>query len=203
MIPSIRGSRCCRRHFRPSIVTASRGRTSESILRTAGVTKGALYHHFPGKDALGQAVIDEVILQLTRDKWLNPLAESDSPLDTLIRIIADTPTEPADITGGCPLNNLSQEMSPLDETFRLKLVQVFEAWRESIAQTFRHAQARGTVREDIDPDEASLFVLACYEGYFSLAKNAQDPRVIQSGKKMLIRYLESMRVQPLGASTAL
>jgi AcrR family transcriptional regulator len=34
-------------------------RTSvEAVMRTAGVSKGALYHHFPGKDALFEAVMD-------------------------------------------------------------------------------------------------------------------------------------------------
>ena len=33
----------------------------DEILKNAGVTKGALYHHFESKKALGLAVIDEVL----------------------------------------------------------------------------------------------------------------------------------------------
>ena len=33
----------------------------DAILGKAGVTKGALYHHFENKEALGYAVIEEVI----------------------------------------------------------------------------------------------------------------------------------------------
>jgi AcrR family transcriptional regulator len=32
----------------------------EAVLRAAGVSRGALYHHFPGKEALFEAVLDEV-----------------------------------------------------------------------------------------------------------------------------------------------
>ena len=32
-----------------------------SILERTGVTKGALYHHFPNKQALGYAVLEEVV----------------------------------------------------------------------------------------------------------------------------------------------
>jgi TetR/AcrR family transcriptional regulator, transcriptional repressor for nem operon len=40
-----------------------------AILAAAGVTKGALYHHFENKEALGYAVVDEVIASRTREKW--------------------------------------------------------------------------------------------------------------------------------------
>jgi len=42
---------------------AERGYTAtsiEEIIRRAGVARGALYHHFPGKDALFRAVYDDV-----------------------------------------------------------------------------------------------------------------------------------------------
>jgi AcrR family transcriptional regulator len=32
----------------------------EAVMRAAGVSKGALYHHFPGKDALFEAVLDRI-----------------------------------------------------------------------------------------------------------------------------------------------
>ena len=32
---------------------------------------------------------------------------------------------------GCPLNNLAQEMSPLDEGFRTRTQQVFELWMQT------------------------------------------------------------------------
>lgn len=40
-------------------------RTSiEAVMRAAGVSKGALYHHFPGKDALFEAVLDRITLRI-------------------------------------------------------------------------------------------------------------------------------------------
>ena len=45
----------------------------------------------------------------------------------------------------------------------------------------------------VDPDEAATFLIATYEGYISLAKSSQDPRVLQSGKRQMTRYLDSLR----------
>jgi len=38
-----------------------------AILAAAGVTKGALYHHFDSKEALGYAVVAEVPASMTRE----------------------------------------------------------------------------------------------------------------------------------------
>lgn len=55
----------------------------DTILAT-GVTKGALYYHFRSKEALGYAMVDEVIAASTRQKWLRPLRDGVNPIDTLI-----------------------------------------------------------------------------------------------------------------------
>ncbi len=51
----------------------------DTILAQAGVTKGALYHHFPDKAALGYAVVDEVVRGLLLDRWLGLLDPSEDP----------------------------------------------------------------------------------------------------------------------------
>ncbi|MGA7930606.1 MAG: helix-turn-helix domain-containing protein, partial [Candidatus Sulfotelmatobacter sp.] len=45
----------------------------EAILAAAGVTKGALYYHFDDKEALGYAVLDEVMASDLHQKWVQPL----------------------------------------------------------------------------------------------------------------------------------
>ena len=82
------------------------------------MTKGALYYQFDNKKALGYGVVDEVVASLTREKWVRPLQNAKNPIDTLIRIVQSTSLKPEDLQRGCRLNNLSQEMSPLDAGFR-------------------------------------------------------------------------------------
>jgi hypothetical protein len=57
----------------------------------------------------------------------------------------------------------------------------------------REGQTRGVVRSDVDPDETATFLIAANEGCWSLAKNSQDVRVLKSGMRSMIRYLESLR----------
>jgi AcrR family transcriptional regulator len=175
------------------------GTDLDTILAAAGVTKGALYHHFDGKEALGYAIVDEVLAGITHDKWLRPLRDAENPVDALIQIVQSTSLEPEHVRGGCPLNNLAQEMSPLDEGFRKKLAKLFDDWQDGIAVALRNGRKRGTVRRDVDPRETATFLVALYEGYISLAKSAQDARVLQSGKRQMVRYLESLRPSRPGA----
>ena len=165
----------------------------DAILAAAGVTKGALYYHFDSKEALGYAVVDEVIAGVTHDKWLHPLRNTKSPVDTLVAIVQSTSLRPEDLKRGCPLNNLAQEMSPIDDGFRQRTARVFKNWHDAIAMALREGQKRGIVRNDVNPDEAATFLIAAYEGYLSLAKNSQDARILRSGQRNLIHHLESLR----------
>ena len=191
--PDATRARLLRATFQQVHRSGFQGTDLDSILRAAGVTKGALYHHFENKDALGYALVDEFLTELTHDKWLRPLADAADPLEALTRIVQATSLKPRDVENGCPVNNLAQEMAPLDEGFRRRVSRVFEEWRNGIAAALRSGQRRGLVRAGLDVDEAATFFIAAYEGFISLAKAAQDPRVLQAGRKSLVRHLESLR----------
>ena len=164
-----------------------------TILAATKVTKGALYHHFGSKEALGYAIVDEVIAELVRERWLRPLLRDGQPIDMLIGIVRRMPARLSDVRESCPLLNLAQEMSPLDEQFRKRLEKLFLAWQQGIATVLRRGQSQGTVRRDLNPDETASFLVAMIEGYASLAKNAQDPRVWEVGTSNIVGWLNSLR----------
>jgi len=165
----------------------------DTILAAAGVTKGALYHHFDGKEALGYAIVEEIIAPDVRGQWLSPLHRGKDPIDALIGIVQGISVRPEDVRGGCPLNNLNQEMSPLDAGFRKRLATLFRAWREGIADALREGQIYGKVRREIEPAEVAGFLIAMVEGYASLAKNAQDAKVMKAGIKNIVGWLQTLR----------
>lgn len=166
----------------------------DTILASTGVTKGALYYHFDSKEALGYAVVEEIIAGLTHDKWVLPLQSDKDPIDTLIGIVQRSSVRPEDLRGGCPWNNLSQEMSPLDEGFRKRLARVFRAWQQGIAAALRKGQTQGRVRRDVEPADAAGFLIAMFEGYVSLAKNTQDVKVLKAGIRNIVGWLRSLRL---------
>jgi AcrR family transcriptional regulator len=173
----------------------------DNILSKAGVTKGALYHHFGSKQELGYAVVDELIREEILDRWVRSLEKAENPIDGLLAILRGKDHPPFDQRLGCPLNNLAQEMSPLDEGFRKRLESVFREWREGIAKALRQGQERGQVSCDVDPLESAAFFLAALEGSVSLVKNARDKDLFDNYMASIGRYLESLRAKsPLSRS---
>src|SRR2546425_1040901 len=172
------------------------GASLETILAAAGVTKGALYHHFQDKAALGYAVVDEVVKGLLLERWLTLLEPSRAdPLTalqlTLQHRLASLTSE--EVEFGCPLNNLAQEMSPLDEQFRRRLDATFDAWRDGVARALERGQENGTVRKDLDPRKIAAFVVAAAEGSYGLAKSASSRAMLRSNLETLATFLDTLR----------
>jgi AcrR family transcriptional regulator len=165
----------------------------DTILAATNVTKGALYYHFESKEALGYAIVEEVIAKLIHDNWLRPMLSDGQPIDILIGIVERLPGRPQDIRNSCPLLNLAQEMSPLDEQFRKRLERLFLAWQKGVATLLRKGQSDGTVRPELNPDEAASFLVALVEGHTSLAKVAQDVEVWNVGIRNIVGWLQSLR----------
>jgi TetR/AcrR family transcriptional repressor of nem operon len=167
----------------------------DSILENTGLTKGALYHHFPNKQALGYAVVDEVLRRIAYEIWVKPMVGSDDPISALQAILSAVAAHPQEdlIKHGCPLNNLSQEMSGLDEGFRTRLDTVFSGWRDGIAACLEHGKTKGAVRADVDSPQAGTFIIASLEGCIGMAKNARSVEVLRQCGQGLSQYLETLR----------
>ena len=165
----------------------------DAILAAAGVTKGALYHHFDSKEALGYAIVEEIIAPDNRGQWLRPLENCKDPIDALIGAVQGISVQLEAVRGGCPLINLAQEMSPLDAGFRQRLATIIRNWQDGVAAALLNGQKHGKVRRDLEPAEAAGLLIAMVEGYGALAKNAQDAKVMEAGIKNVVGWLRSLR----------
>ena len=167
------------------------GTRLDHVLAAAGITKGGLYHHFSSKKALAHAVIDRVIRTHIEDTWLRPLQDSAQPVSTLVDIIRKLDVDITDdvISLGCPLNNLAQEMSPLDEDFRQQINDIYQTWRHGIACALERGRQTGTIRSSLDPQETAMFILAALEGCIGMPKNAQSRSVLSCCTAGLNDYL--------------
>lgn len=173
------------------------GMRIDQVLAETGLKKGALYHHFSGKQALGYAVLEELIEKRITEIWIDPLATYDDPIAGLKTIFdnAGNIWKNGYFNLGCPLNNLAQEMSPIDEGFRERIQNFFRKWQNAIAEALLRGQEKGFVRQDIDIQETAGFIITVIEGAFGFAKITQDKDKYFKCGKQLEMYLDMLAVK--------
>jgi TetR/AcrR family transcriptional regulator, transcriptional repressor for nem operon len=167
----------------------------DRIVKLAGVTKGAFFHHFPSKSHFGYALVEEVIAGMIAAQWVHPLEDSPDVLETIAHEF-EKGVEVLRVQQpilGCPLNNLAQEMNPLDPGFRDRTTAVFAMWRASYERALERAKAVGLLRRDIQTADVAQTLVAQIEGTLSLARNSQDPKTLITGARGLRNYMDSLR----------
>ncbi|MDP6542568.1 MAG: TetR/AcrR family transcriptional regulator [Phycisphaerae bacterium] len=160
------------------------------ILEQAGLTKGAMYYHFGGKNALGYAVVEEIVGELIHERWIAPLvsAEGDAltKIPRVMRSAAEEMDE-SDIALGCPLGNLAAEMSALDDGFAQRIDAIYQRWRDALAAAIVAGKA------DDDPQRIATFVVAAISGSLAQAKVLARRDILLNGITELEFFLHQSR----------
>jgi TetR/AcrR family transcriptional repressor of nem operon len=148
------------------------GVSVDDIVKKTSMTKGAFYHNFPTKLDLGYALVDDVIKPMILERWIEPLAGYGNPLEGILiqmqRLMRDV--EPEILKFGCPLNNLVQEMTPLDRGFKKRLQAALTLWVDEMDKHLKRAQANGVIKRNIDTREVAYFVVMAHEGFYGMMK---------------------------------
>lgn len=166
----------------------------DTILERTELTKGALFHQFASKLELGYAVVDEVIVPMTRERWITPLAAYDDPLKGILRLVernvGDAPQAELDL--GCPLGNLIQEMSNGDAEFRRRLRRCIEVWIDGVAEHVERGRRAGYVRKSVKPRAVAEYVVVTLEGIFAVVKGLRDKSVVRASVSSMRTYLAGL-----------
>jgi TetR/AcrR family transcriptional repressor of nem operon len=179
------------------------GMRIEAILQKTRLAKGALYHYFPNKLALGYAVVDEVLMGHFQTVWKEFFQKYKNPLTTLQQMFlwkAES-FQNAACFNGCPLNNLNQEMSAIDEGFHQRLEKVFENAHMTIVHALEQGQVHGLVRKDINPGKISMFIFSSYQGIMGTAKCMQAPELLSDLFGPLNDYIDTLRTPESSKTT--
>ncbi|NOR72163.1 MAG: TetR family transcriptional regulator [Methylomarinum sp.] len=171
------------------------GMRIDKVLKNTDLKKGAMYHHFPSKQVLGYAVLEERIQKRITEIWITPLKTYTDPLEGIHSLFVKLDEEWSDdfFNLGCPLNNLAQEMSPIDEGFRTRIETFFKYWKTAISEALEKGQQQGIVDKAINHDDCAQFILCALEGTLGMVKNHQSKAVFYSCGRELERYLNSLR----------
>jgi TetR/AcrR family transcriptional regulator, transcriptional repressor for nem operon len=164
------------------------------IVAKTNVTKGAFFHYFPTKNDLGYALADEILRDMMVNRWIRPLNAYRNPVQGMVktyRKLMEATTD-EELLLGCPLNNLTQEMSAVDPVFRDKLRGVLQTWIDETEKHLRRARDGGYIKPNVDVRMAAEFAVMVEEGSAALVKNLGDRRVYRSLYEAFRVFMESI-----------
>lgn len=145
--------------------------STADILEAAGVRRGSLYYFFPGKDALGLAVLerDRADFMAMLDQTLGADGAPEIALDRFFKA-ALRKHHATGFVGGCLWGNTALEMSDTNPAFAKVVSDVFDEWIARLTKVMRAGQTTGAFRADHKPADLARMIVATVEGGIMMAR---------------------------------
>ena len=160
------------------------GTTLEDVKVAAEVSGSQMYHYFPDKNELVQAVIDyqaETIVDRQRHRRSAARNGVEAQRNMVITAARRTKAK-----GGCQLGSLVGQLAESDPEARALIAAGFDQWAAAIGDGLRSLHADGKLPSDIDPDDLATTLLATLQGGLLLAQVQQSPRPFETAVNTLL-----------------
>lgn len=167
----------------------------DDILATTQVTKGAFYYHFKNKEEMGLAIINEILKPTLTSSFIAPLKSDRDPLEAIFELMDHLlmKNEFLKVEYGCPASNFTQEMSPWNADFNKALNELTSQWIKVMSAALESGKEKGIVRQDVDAEQVTMFVMSGYWGIRNFGKLENDKKAYLPYLKQLKIYLEGLR----------
>lgn len=168
-----------------------------SIVENSGITKGALFHHFAGKDDLSIQWLQETLPALLESTWLAPLrAGEENPLDTLhsilreqVRVIEQKPRREF---FGNPLATLNSSVLIEESPLQQAMAELMQHWHQGISESLRRGQSLKTVHAAIQANDEAHLIIALMTG-LELQARSMGSSITAGFLRAAGAYLETLR----------
>jgi AcrR family transcriptional regulator len=130
------------------------------VAERVGISEAGLLHHFPSKSALLAEVLERRDEQTEAQFDLFP-ADGERSMRALLDLARYNASTPGVVELFC---TLSAEATSPDHPAHEYFVNRYEVARTAIGRGFSDLQARGKLRDGIDPETAARGVIAMFDG---------------------------------------
>ncbi len=163
----------------------------QEILDVSAVPKGSFYFYFKSKEDFGKALVDHYSKSLSAkfDTYLKDTNRT--PLDRIKCFFEDSCKfySSTSFSRGCPIGNLSQEMSDLSEPLRKKLKEAYSKLKSALQTCLIEAQEQEQIDRSLDAAKLATFILNGWEGALLDMKLSKSVTPLVVFKDMLFDFI--------------
>lgn len=166
----------------------------DQICAAADVTKGSFFHHFPNKDAIGEAAImwwSEMGTNLYAEAWKDSKSDPLEQLHAMLDIM-DSFTRREGEACRCLIGMMSQELAETHPDIRESCARELTVWTDNVARLLREAKQTHNVKHDFDPEQVAWFLNSLWQGSMLIAKNRLTPEMIRDNLRIGREYIDSL-----------
>src|ERR1700734_2789771 len=159
------------------------GTTLEDVKVAAEVSGSQMYHYFPDKNELVQAVIDyQADTIVTHQRRVLSSANGVEAWRNMVI----TGARHTEAKGGCPLGSLGGQLAESDPDARALIAAGVDQWAAAISDGLRSLHADGKLPPGIDPDDLATTLLATLQGGLLLAQVQRSTRPFETAVNTLL-----------------
>jgi TetR/AcrR family transcriptional repressor of nem operon len=168
----------------------------DQIIEASGTGKGQFYHYFKNKERLVHEVLQTHLEMIKTGR--SPVSyDVDSWPELRECFMKHIELQKRfDMTRGCPIGTVGNEVTEHDELIRQDVSLIFEVIKNKLAAFFIREKAKGKLSGEIDEEQLANFCIATLQGAMLMGKVQRSSRPVEAAIRAALDHLERFVTKP-------
>src|SRR5262245_2885875 len=168
----------------------------DQIIEASGTGKGQFYHYFKNKERLVHEVLQTHLEMIKTGR--SPVSyDVDSWPELRQCFMKHVELQKRfDMTRGCPIGTVGNEVTEHDELIRQDVSLIFEVVKNKFAAFFIREKAKGSLSEGTNEEQLANFCVATLQGAMLLGKVQRSSRPVEATIREVLDQLRRYVIDP-------
>jgi AcrR family transcriptional regulator len=162
----------------------------DQIIEASGTGKGQFYYYFKNKEGLVHEVLQNHLEMIkTNQAPVSYNVNSWQELEQCFLMHLELQKR-FDMTRGCPIGTVGNEVTEHDELIRQDVSLIFEVIKNRFAAFFIREKAKGNLSDDANEEQLANFCIATLQGAMLLGKVQRSSRPVEAAIREALEQVQ-------------